>query len=285
MLVDRGGIGGQAAASARIENYLGFPHGVSGADLTRLGLVQALKFGVRVHAPCAVTGLDLSDERRPVVVLAGGERVGCRAVIAATGARYRRLDVPRWTDFERSGCIRYAATEQDVRAFAHGPVTVIGGANSAGQAALSLAAHGATVDLVVRGEGLGAGMSAYLADRIGAHPRIQVHTTGAVRELAGDRTLTSVVVERSGGRWARLPSRALYCFIGAEPASGWLGGLATDDDGFVVTGHGSVPFRTSAPRVFAVGDLRSGSTKRVSTAVGDGAGAVAQVHQALAAPR
>jgi thioredoxin reductase (NADPH) len=281
VLLDRGGIGGQAATSARIENYLGFPHGISGADLTRLAMVQALKFGVRIHAPCAVTGLDLTDERRPAVLLAGGERVECRAVIAATGARYRRLDVPHWTRFERTGCIRYAATEQDVRSYANGPVTVVGGANSAGQAALSLAARGATVDLVLRGARLEARMSSYLTDRIGAHPRIQVHTGGAVRELDGDRTLTSVVVERSGGRWARLPSRALFCFIGAEPAADWLAGVATDDDGFVVTGTASLPFQTSAPRVFAVGDLRSGSTKRVATAMGDGAGAVSSVHKVL----
>ncbi|GIJ70448.1 FAD-dependent oxidoreductase [Virgisporangium ochraceum] len=281
VLLDRGGIGGQAATSARIENYLGFPQGISGADLTRLGMVQALKFGVRIHAPCAVTGLDLADGRRPAVLLADGERIACRAVVAATGAHYRRLDTPRWTEFERSGCIRYAATEQDVRSFAHAPVTVVGGANSAGQAALSLAARGATVDLILRGERLGARMSSYLTDRIGTHPRIQVHTGGAVRELAGDGTLTSVVVERSGGRWARLPSRALFCFIGADPASDWLAGVATDHDGFVVTDRGSLPFQTSAPRVFAVGDLRSGSTKRVATAVGDGAGAVSSVHRVL----
>ena len=124
-------------------------------------------------------------------------------------------------------------------------------------------------------------MSSYLTDRIGAHPRVQVHTGGAVRELAGDRTLTSVVVERSGGRWTRLPSRALFCFIGADPASDWLTGVATDDDGFVITDNASLPFQTSAPRIFAVGDLRSGSTKRVATAVGDGASAVSAVHRAL----
>ncbi|WP_066360141.1 FAD-dependent oxidoreductase [Herbidospora mongoliensis] len=277
VLLDRSGIGGQAAKSARIENYLGFPEGVSGLHLARLAMVQALKFGVRIHAPCAVASLDLSDERRPVVVLENGERIPCRAVIAATGAQYRRLDIPGWARFEKSGCIRYAATESDVRGYENHPVTVVGGANSAGQAALSLAANGAHVDLVIRGHDLKLRMSSYLADRILAHPRIRVHTGGTILELAGDDVLTSIVVESS----ERLPSRALFCFVGADPVSGWLAGVATADDGFIRT-ESSLPFQTSAPRVFAVGDLRSGSTKRVATAVGEGASAVSSVHTALA---
>ncbi|MEV6158875.1 FAD-dependent oxidoreductase [Nonomuraea sp. NPDC052129] len=127
VLLDRSGLGGQAAKSARIENYLGFPHGVSGANLTRLAMIQALKSGVRIHSPCAVTGLDLSDDRRPTVLLEDGVRIPCRAVIAATGAHYRRLDIPQWATFEKSGCIRYAATELDVREYEHQPVAVIGG--------------------------------------------------------------------------------------------------------------------------------------------------------------
>jgi thioredoxin reductase (NADPH) len=277
VLLDRGGIGGQAAASARIENYLGFPQGVSGTDLARLAMLQALKFNVKIHSPCTVTGLDLTDEQRPVVLLDGGARIPCRAVIAATGARYRRLDIPRWAAFESAGCIRYAATELDVRDFANQPVTVLGGANSAGQAALSLAAHHASVDLVVRGGRLAARMSSYLVDRIRAHPRIRLHPGSTVHELAGDQTLTSVVTSRA----VRIDSRALFCFIGADPEAGWLTGVDTDADGFVVTG-GGLPFQTSAARVFAVGDLRSGSTKRVATAVGEGAGAVSSVHAVLA---
>ncbi|WP_185067473.1 NAD(P)/FAD-dependent oxidoreductase [Nonomuraea jabiensis] len=170
------------------------------------------------------------------------------------------------------------------------PVTVVGGANSAGQAALSLAAHGAAVDLIVRGVELGARMSSYLADRIRTHSRIRLHTGNMVRELAGDGTLASIVVERPDGRQDRLACRALFCFIGADPVSSWPAGLAKDDDGFVLTdsrlptrSSGTpLPFETSAPRVFAVGDLRSGSTKRVASAVGDGAGAVSSVHAALA---
>ncbi|MDX3101103.1 NAD(P)/FAD-dependent oxidoreductase [Nonomuraea angiospora] len=290
VLLDRDGLGGQAAKSARIENYLGFPNGVSGAHLTRLAMVQALKFGVRIHSPCAVAGLDLSDDRRPAVLLENGSHIKCRAVIAATGAHYRRLDIPQWAAFEKSGCIRYAATELDIRGYEDQPVTVVGGANSAGQAALSLAAHGATVDLIVRGAELGARMSSYLTDRIRTHSRIRLHTGNLVRELAGDGTLVSIVVERPDGRQDRLASRGLFCFIGADPVSNWLAGVAKDDDGFVLTDSrlptGSsrtpLPFETSAPRVFAVGDLRSGSTKRVAGAVGDGAGAVSSVHAALA---
>jgi thioredoxin reductase (NADPH) len=289
VLLDRSGLGGQAAKSSRIENYLGFPQGVSGSHLTRLAMVQALKFGVRIHSPCAVTGLDLSDARRPAVLLEDGVRIPCRAVIAATGARYRRLDIPRWATFEKSGCIRYAATELDVQGYENQPVTVVGGANSAGQAALSLAARGATVDLIIRGHDLSARMSHYLTDRVRAHSRIQVHTGSTVRELAGDDTLTSIVVQRPGER-RRLSCHALFCFVGADPVSGWLSGVAKADDGFVLTGSRlppaspgtPLPFQTSAPRVFAVGDLRSGSTKRVATAVGDGASAVSSVHLTLA---
>ncbi|GAA3241483.1 FAD-dependent oxidoreductase [Dactylosporangium siamense] len=282
VLLDRSGIGGQAARSARIENYLGFPHGISGEDLTRLAMVQALKFGVRIHAPCAVAGLDLADDRRPAVVLDDGQRIQARAVIAATGAHYRRPDVPGWAAFERSGCIRYAATDLDVRGYDHQPVAVIGGANSAGQAALSLAARGATVELIIRGADLEARMSSYLTDRIRAHPRIRIHTGSTICSLDGDGTMTSIGAVRRGGQRIRLDCTAVFCFIGADPVSGWLSGLALDGDGFVLTG-GRLPLQTSASRVFAVGDLRSGSTKRVATAVGDGAGAVSSVHAALAA--
>ncbi|MET7333537.1 NAD(P)/FAD-dependent oxidoreductase [Nonomuraea sp. NPDC005650] len=192
--------------------------------------------------------------------------------------------------FEKSDCIRYAATEVDVQGYEDQPVTAVGGANSAGQAALSLAAHGAAVDLIVRGADLGARMLSYLTDRIRTHARIRLHTGNMVRELPGDGTLASIVVERPDGRQDRLACRALFCSIGADPASSWLAGVGKDDDGFVLTdsrlptrsSSTPLPFETSAPRVFAVGDLRSGSTKRVASAVGDGAGAVSPVHAALA---
>jgi thioredoxin reductase (NADPH) len=282
-LLDRSGIGGQAAKSARIENYLGFPQGVSGEALSRLAMIQALKFGVRIFSPCAAAGLDLSDQRRPAVLLTDGSRVETRAVIAATGAHYRRLDIPRWAAFERTGCIRYAASDLDVRGYEGQPVTVIGGANSAGQAALSLAARGAAVNLVVRGDDLGARMSSYLTDRIRMHPAIRLHTNAAVRDLLGTDTLESIVMGRDGREQERLDCRALFCFIGADPVSDWLTGVDKDERGFVRTdGRSALPFQTSSSRVFAVGDLRSGSIKRVATAVGEGSSAVSSVHAALA---
>ncbi|GAA1414975.1 FAD-dependent oxidoreductase [Catellatospora coxensis] len=289
VVLDRSGLGGQAAKTSRIENYLGFPRGVSGADLTRMAMVQALKFGVRIASPSAVEGLDLSDDRQPAILLEHGVRIDCRAVIAATGARYRSLDLARWVAYEKSGCIRYAATDLDVRGYEDQTVVVVGGANSAGQAALSLCARGATVDLIVRGADLNARLSSYLAERIQAHPRIRLHTATTVRELCGGRMLTSIVVERSDGQRRRLACSALFCFIGADPASDWLPGVAKDDDGFILTGDRlpvgasgpSLPYQTSAPRIFAVGDLRSGSSKRVAAAIGEGAGAVSSVHAAL----
>ncbi|MET8278972.1 FAD-dependent oxidoreductase [Micromonospora sp. NPDC005174] len=285
VLLDGTGIGGQAAKSARIENYLGFPEGVSGEQLARLAMLQALKFGVQIYAPCAVVGLDVSDESRPVVELEDGTRIATSAVIAATGARYRRLDIERWAEFEQSGCVRYAATELDLRGYESQPVAVLGGANSAGQAALSLAARGCSVHLVVRSTDLGAKMSAYLTDRIQANPRITIHTGSTLRELQGEDSLAAIVVEKEGEP-TRLDCRGLFCFIGAEPESAWMKGIAMDESGFVLTDsrlpsdtHQSpLPFQTSATRVFAVGDIRSGSTKRVATAVGEGAGAVSAVH-------
>ncbi|MBL7252752.1 FAD-dependent oxidoreductase [Paractinoplanes lichenicola] len=275
VLLDRSGLGGQAAKSARIENYLGFPQGISGEHLTRLAMAQALKFGVRIHAPCPVEGL-----HKRAVLLADGTRIEARAVLAATGAHYRRLDLARWAEFERSGGIRYAATELDVRACAAQPVAVVGGANSAGQAALSLAGHDATVDLIIRGPRLEAGMSSYLTERIHHHPRIRLHTETTVRELGGEHALDSIVVERAAYGKQRLDCRALFCFIGADPASGWLTGVDKDAAGFVRT-DGALPYLTSVPGVFAVGDLRSGSTKRVATAVGEGAAAVSSIHSVL----
>jgi thioredoxin reductase (NADPH) len=284
VLVDAGGLGGQAARSARIENYLGFPQGVSGEQLTRLAMIQALKFGVRISSPCDVTGLDVSRPQRPVVELRDGTRIATHAVIAATGARYRRLEVARLDEFEKAGCVRYSATELDVRGYESMPVTVVGGANSAGQAALSLAARGATVTLVVRAAELGERMSAYLADRVVAHPRIRVRSRSRVGALDGDATLTSVGIHGRDGRRDEVECRGLFCFIGAEPESAWMTGVDKDDKGFVrtQTHRRPLPFRTNADRVFAVGDLRAGSIKRVAAAVGEGSSAVSSVHAVLA---
>lgn len=291
VVLDREGPGGQAAASARIEKYLGFPSGLSGADLTGRAAVQALKFGALLSAPCTVTALDLS-QRQMRVRLSDGTKIATRATIVATGARYRTLDLPAWDDYVGAG-IYFAATELEARACAGAPVTVVGGANSAGQAALFLTSKECTVTLAIRGPEIGRSMSAYLVDRILADPRIDVRTSTEVTALGGDDRLREIRL----GSDEPHPCEALFCFIGADPETAWLTGLATDRDGFLRTdaqlapdelgsawqalGRSPLPFECSVPGVFAAGDVRSGSMKRVAAAVGEGASAVRSVHAAI----
>jgi thioredoxin reductase (NADPH) len=289
-------VGGQAGHSSRIENYLGFPTGISGADLTQRAMVQAEKFGASLTSPCAATGLR-EEAGHLVVRLADGTDVGARAVIAATGAQYRRLDAEGLADFECKG-VYYAATEIEARMCAASPVVVAGGGNSAGQAALFLSESGSPVTIVIRGPDLHASMSRYLVDRIDADPRIDVRVDTRIVALAGGDELTKVEVVSAGTQDA-LACVALFSFIGADPASAWLSGCAAlDARGFVLTdralsdeqldsrwevlGRSPLPFESSHPGLFAVGDLRSGSTKRVAAAVGEGSAAVRSVHEYLA---
>ncbi|MFL1376061.1 FAD-dependent oxidoreductase [Nocardiopsis protaetiae] len=298
VVLDALGTGGQAASSSRIENYPGFPHGISGEELTRLAAIQALKFGAEMYMPCHVTRLDTTGPD-PVLYLADGSRIDTKAVVVASGARYRTLPLERWADFEESGCIFYAATELEVRTCSQHPVTVVGGANSAGQAALFLAGRGSRVDLVVRGDDLSAKMSDYLVARLHDHPDITVHTNTEITGLEGDTHLREVVLtDRRTGAGEVRPTSGLFCFIGASPATEWLDGVTRDRSGFVCTdtalvelgleprwddlGRGPLPFETSAPSVFAVGDTRTGSIKRVAAAMGEGASAIASVHTAIA---
>ena len=299
LLLDAVAAGGQAAASSRIENYLGFTSGISGAELTGRAAVQAQKFGARIASPSQAARLDTTHERLRIM-LTDHTTIEARAMVIATGARYRSLPLDRWAEFEGAG-IYFAATELEARACGPGPVAVVGGANSAGQAALYLAGHGNAVTLIVRGNDLAAGMSSYLADRILAHAGITVRTATQVTALHGGGHLEAITVhtaapgdDRSG---SNQPCRGLFCFIGATPATGWLENIAVDDDGFVLTGthlddallgatwaelgRRPLPFETSQPLVFAVGDVRSGSMKRVAAAVGDGASAIRSVHTAL----
>lgn len=292
VLLDAVAPGGQAAATSRIENFLGFPFGVSGGDLIGQAILQALKFGVRVYAPCEATGLTRITPDLLDVALSDGRLIRARSVIVTSGAAYRRLDLDRWQDFERSG-VYYAATPLELRQVQGKPVVVVGGANSAGQAALYLSAHGSPVHLVVRGAQLGTRMSSYLADRLADDPRVRVHTSSNVVGLDGDDTLESVRIDTVGD----VDARGLFCFIGATPATSWLPALDRDPEGFIRTGtdvavqtlaqwqglgREPLPFETSAPRVFAAGDVRRGSMKRVAAAVGEGSSAVASVHRALA---
>jgi thioredoxin reductase (NADPH) len=294
--VDMVGPGGQAGTSSRIENYFGFPTGVSGGELTQRGLVQAEKFGAQMSAPC--TALALREQAGHLVVhLSDGTEVAARAVIAATGARYRRLDVDRLTEFEGRG-VYYAATELEAQQCARSPVIVVGGGNSAGQAAMFLADQGSSVTVVIRGPELSASMSRYLVDRLESHPPIEILTNSKVVGLNGDQYLNAVRIAGPSGESTQ-SCAGLFSFIGADPQSGWLSGCAAlDDRGFVLTdrsladeqldgrwtalSRSPLPFETSHPGLFAVGDLRSGSTKRVATAVGEGSAAVRSVHELLA---
>jgi len=298
VVLEAASVGGQAGASSRIENYLGFPNGLPGLELSARASVQALKFGARITHPCRVVGF------RPeggwhVVVLADGSEVPARAVVVATGAEYRRPGVDRWEHFEGAG-ISYAATETEGRLCAGARVAVLGGGNSAGQAALFLAGKDCQVHVVIRSDDLGRAMSSYLVDRIHADDRITVEHRTEVRGLHGDDRLAGLRWERTAtGALEDVDVSALFCFIGAVPATAWLTGcLATDRDGFVLTDRDldtgalspvwaaldrpPLHLETSEPGVFAAGDVRAGSVKRVAAAVGEGSTAVRSVHAHLA---
>jgi thioredoxin reductase (NADPH) len=295
-VLDAKGVGGQAAASSRIENYLGFPSGISGAELLERSALQAEKFGARIYAPCIVSRLSV-EETGPVLHLEDGTRLSPRAIIVGTGARYRSLPLDRWDDFERTS-IYYAATDLEVRACG-GDAVVVGGANSAGQAALHLADAGNTVTLVSR-SALAAKMSQYLVDRLVAHPSVRVIERAQIKALQGGDSLTHVEITTDDGA-ETVECTGLFCFTGAQPVSAWLpASIQVDESGFVLTdvrvdtaaaevAHAwrvadrqPLPFETSVPRIFAVGDVRRGSMKRVAAAVGEGASAVHSVHSAVA---
>lgn len=292
--------GGQAGASSRIENYFGFATGISGGDLIQRGIVRAEKFGAQLSTPCAAVALK-EEAGHLVIELSDGSVVAGRAVIAATGARYRRLDVGKLAEFERRG-VYYAATDLEARQCDGSPVVVAGGGNSAGQAAVFLADRGSPVTVLVRSPDLIAKMSRYLVDRLVNHPGIEIRTEAIIVGLEGEEALVGVRITSPRGE-ETLACTALFSFIGADPQSDWLSGVAAlDGGGFVRTdraltpddldarwealGRRPLPFESSFPGLFAVGDVRSGSMKRVATAVGEGSAAVRSVHEYLAfAPR
>ncbi|HEX5848723.1 MAG TPA: FAD-dependent oxidoreductase [Rubrobacter sp.] len=293
-------LGGQAGTSSRIENYPGFPAGLSGFELTSRVLVQADKFGARTAVPQEATGLRREDNRFIIGLSEGGEVVA-RSIIVASGARYRRLDVESLGQFEGES-IHYAATQAEAQRCEGEEVAVVGGGNSAGQAALFLAAHTRKVHLLIRGDDLGKSMSSYLVDRVMNTPNIELLANTEVRVLMGEDRLAGVVVERGHpGELQTLGARFLFVFIGADANTDWLEGtVGLDERGFVLTGteldrsvldeedwrqRSREPFllETSMPGVFAAGDARSGSIKRCASAVGEGAMAVRLVHQYLAA--
>ena len=292
--------GGQAGTSARIENYLGFPAGISGAELTRNALLQAQRFGARVTVQSEVRSLGIDGGER-VLTLADGTRLRTRCVLVASGVEYRKLDVERFADFEGAG-IYYAATAMEAQLCQGEEVVVVGAGNSAGQAIVYLSRHAERVHVVLRGQDLGASMSRYLVDRVEGTENVSIHRGATVAGLEGNGHLSAVSLEGGNGGPARIDTTALFLFIGADPNSSWLHGCVDmDRNGFVLTGTalpsavadtdrwrsiGRGPFllETSLPGVFAAGDVRSGSAKRVASAVGEGAMAVSFVHAYIARP-
>jgi thioredoxin reductase (NADPH) len=300
LVLDERAFGGQAGTSARIENYLGFPTGISGMGLAGRAFNQALKFGVKIAIPLEVTrlycgGNGKDGENLLRLELKNGVAVRARTVVIATGVQYRRPDIPNLAEFEGAG-ISYWATAVESKLCEGEEIALVGGGNSAGQAVVFLAPKVKHLHLVVRSDGLEASMSRYLIDRIAALPNVELHTRTEIVGLEGDKAhgLSAVIFkDRDSGATHRCPLRHVFLFIGADPNVGWLKGcVATDKNGFVMTGSNGgkaasaralLPLETSHPGVFAVGDIRAGSTKRVAAAVGEGAAVVAQIHHVLAA--
>jgi thioredoxin reductase (NADPH) len=289
--------GGQAGSSSRIENYLGFPTGISGTALAGRAFTQAAKFGADIAVSRVADRLDCST-RPYTVTLRNGDRLRARTVILASGARYRKLDIPDRERFDNAG-IYYGATFVEAQLCAGEEVAVVGGGNSAGQAATYLAAIARHVHMLVRGENLSQTMSRYLIERIEEDPRITVHTCTVIDALIGETTLERLRWRNSkSGEFEERPIRHVFCMTGAEPNTGWLAGcVALDDKGFVKSGQDLRPeelekaawplerapylLETSRPGIFAVGDVRSGNVKRVASAVGEGGICVQLVHKAL----
>jgi thioredoxin reductase (NADPH) len=284
--------GGQAGASARIENYLGFPTGISGQALMARASNQAQKFGVEMAIPDEVANLQPADgsSKHFVLNLANGEHARARAVVIASGARYRRLALPNLDIFESSS-VHYWASPLEGKLCGGQEVALVGAGNSAGQATVYLASQAAKVWLVVRGGDLATNMSRYLVDRIGGLPNVEVLTHTQITGLDGDGGMLRKVTWRNGADGAEMQRdiRHLFLFIGAEPNTDWLAGsgVALDPKGFVLTGPDAGPDRrqleTTRAGVFAIGDVRSGSVKRVAGAVGEGAQVMAAIHRYLGA--
>ncbi len=299
VVLDCRSFGGQAGASARIENYLGFPTGISGQALAGRAFVQAQKFGAEIMIPAKTTALDCSKagtDGELSLQLSDDRRLRSKTVVIASGARYRRPAVPRLGEFEGRG-VWYWASALEAKMCTNAEVALVGGGNSAGQAAVFLAQHAAKVFILIRGHSLAASMSRYLINRIDATPNIELRPHTELTQLHGDLTEGLSAVswrDRQTDVEERRPIRHVFLFVGADPETDWLKGcgVAFDSHGFVLTGQATAslsagyvpaPLESSVPGVFAVGDVRSGSVKRVGGAIGEGAAAVAQIHHYLAA--
>jgi len=291
-VLDARSFGGQAGASARIENYFGFPTGISGQALTARAFIQAQKFGADIMIPVAIKTLDCTRASGAFVLEAeGGDRIQARTVVVASGARYRHPAIADIARFEGRG-VWYWASQIEARLCAGEEVVLVGGGNSAGQGAVFLSGHASKVRMMVRGQGLAESMSRYLIDRIVATTNIELMTETEVVALSGSTAAGLERVrwrDRRAGKETEGPIRNVFLFVGADPATEWLQGcVALDKAGFVSTGVGpanggpaSSPLESSVPGVFAVGDVRSGSVKRVGGAIGEGAQVVAAIHKFL----
>lgn len=298
LVLDGEVLGGQAGASARIENYLGFPTGISGLALTGRALSQAQKFGAQIAIPLHATRLQcgVNGGRSDIVQLTLSEQGDVRAktVVVASGACYKRPGLAELATFE-GDCVHYWASAAEAKLCSGSEVALVGAGNSAGQATVFLAAHVKRLTMIVRGPSLEASMSRYLIDRIRMLPNVDVVVNSELSELRGDkvRGLQDVTIrDRVSGTSRLLAIRQLFMFIGADPNTAWLKGcVALDAKGYILTGAqrpaelavSPYPLQTTMPRVFAIGDVRAGSTKRVASAVGEGAAVVAQIHSFLGA--
>lgn len=297
VMVEREAPGGQAGMSSRIENYLGFPTGLSGADLARRAVVQAQRFGVEILSPQEAVSVRTEGSYR-IIKLADGSEISCHALMVATGVQWRRLQAPGIDKLQGAG-IYYGGGATEALSCRGEIIYVVGGANSAGQAAMNFAKYAERVVLLVRGEGLAATMSQYLIDQIERTPNIQIWTHASVAEVHGDKRLEEISVLCSDtDKVERVPASSMFIFIGALPRTDWLAGLVERDDrGFILTGPDLIrdgerpkgwqldrdPFllETNVPGIFAVGDVRHGSVKRVASGVGEGSVAVQFIHQYL----
>ena len=297
VMIEREAPGGQAGMSSRIENYLGFPSGLSGADLARRAVTQARRFGVEILSPQSATAVRVEGPSR-IVTLADGNELGCKVLLLATGVSYRKLEVPGAERLQGRG-VYYGSAMTEAMACKGEDVYIIGGANSAGQAAMYFSKYASRVIMLVRGDSLSASMSQYLIDQIKQTPNIVVETHAQVVEVHGDTRLEAISIHCSdSGQTEKAPAASLFVFIGAAPLTDWLSGVvARDARGFILTGsdlmrdgkrpQGWTPDRdpflpeTSVPGIFAVGDVRHGSVKRVASGVGEGSIAVQFIHQYL----
>jgi thioredoxin reductase (NADPH) len=297
VMIEREAPGGQAGASSRIENYLGFPVGLSGADLARRAVTQAKRFGVEILTPQTVTGVKVQDPYR-IIALADGSEISCHALLIATGVAYRKLDIPGEERLSGAG-VYYGAAMTEAIACQGEEVYIVGGANSAGQAAMHFSKYARMVAILVRADSLAKSMSQYLIDQIAATPNIIVRPETTVQEVKGEKNLEAIVLmDKRTGATKIVPATSLFIFIGARPQTDWLEGIVErDENGFILTGADLTaekhrpkgwaldrdPYllETSVPGIFVAGDVRHGSVKRVASGVGEGSVCVQFIHRYL----